>query len=172
MKITKKMLQDLIKEELNILESTGAHGQYTGPFFPDEVFIYSPDTTFNYGMQQEWDQPFPEGRTHYFNLEDRGEFKEFINLLVNLRDISGRLVSDVRNTYIILDEDPNETFATYTGRSLPLNQLRALDGKKMKNLLYTNPFKYMLPISKQELITAGKQLHNIDLTSTLKPIKM
>jgi hypothetical protein len=172
MKITNEQLKKIIKEELSLLESAGAQGQYTGPFFPVEIHIYSPNTKFDYGMQQEWDMPFPEGRTHYFDLRDRGEFKQFINFLFSLRNPSGALGGSVHDNHIILDEDANDTFNTHSGRSLPDNQLRALDGKEMKNLLYTDPFKLMLPINKQELITAGMQLHNIDLTSTLKPINI
>ena len=80
MKITKKLLQDLIKEELNLLEGymPKYFGRHKDKYVPTDIFIYSPNATFDYGMQQEWDQPFHEGRTHYFDLTDKGDFKAFM----------------------------------------------------------------------------------------------
>jgi len=176
MKITKKLLQDLINEELSLFEGYQSKyfGRHRDVYVPTDIFVYSANSTFDYGMQDEWDTPFDEGRLHLFDLMDKKQFKAFIDFLYT--SIRGNLLmfTDVENlhdNYIILDEDPNETFTRYSRDNLSDDEIRALDGKKMKDLLYTEPFKHMLPVSKEELINAGYQLHGVDLTKILAPIK-
>ena len=177
MKITKKLLQDLIKEELNLLEGyiPKYFGRHKDKYVPTDIFIYSPNATFDYAMQQEWDQPFHEGRTHYFDLTDKGNFKAFIDFLYT--SVKGNLfvhtdVEDIHKSHIILDEDPNEVFTMHHKNNLSDAQLRALDGQKFGDLLFTEHFRSILPVSKEELINAGYELHGVDLTKTLEPIKI
>ena len=177
MKITKKLLQDLIKEELSLSESFQKKyfGRHKTKHVPDEIFIYSPNATFDYGMQDEWDQPFHEGRTHYFDLSDKGQFKAFIDFLNS--KVKGNLfmhagVENIHNNHIILDEDPNVTFTMHHRDNLSQDELRALDGQKLGDLLFTEHFMYILPVNKEELINAGYELHGVDLTRTLEHIKI
>lgn len=177
MKITKKLLQDLIKEELNLLEGFQPKhfGRHRDKYVPTEIFIYSPNSVFDYAMQDDWDQPFHEGRTHYFDLTDKGQFKDFINFLNS--KVGGNLfmhagVESIHNNHIILPDDPNETFTMHHRDNLSNDELKALDGQKLGDLLFTEHFRSILPVNKEELINAGYELHGVDLTSTLEPIKM
>ena len=177
MKITKKLLQDLIKEEMSLIEGylPKYFGRHKNKYVPTEIFIYSPDSTFNYGMQDEWDTPFHEGRTHYFDLVDKSDFKAFIDFLRS--KVSGNLfvhtgVEDIHQSHIILPDDPNEIFTTHHRDNLSDDELRALDGQKLGDLLFTEHFRSILPVNKEELIDAGYELHGVDLTKTLEPIKI
>ena len=81
-------------------------------------------------------------------------------------------VEDIHKSHIILDEDPNEVFTMNHKNNLSDAQLRALDGQKLGDLLFTELFRSILPVNKEEVINAGYELHGVDLTKTLEHVKI